>query len=824
MNGLIHRVFNIAPMQWSRVAECWLITFFFKIGSGIGWTVLTAAFVARFGIAFLPALFVVNALIIISGTWIFENFIMRMKREILMILMILLGAVCLFFASFFYDRSPVAFFALVIFAESMFLAQFNVFIPILVGDRFTPLESQKTFPFIESAETVGMMLGGTLVGVLASKLPIVWFVYIWIFALACVIFVFAGASAFRKTLPPLPFRVRGSYERESTFDQIKLVFGGIRKFPFLRSLVTIVFLQWVFMNVLELQYTKAMEQSVTRRNEPSLAFHIDPKLFQAAVMSSPEGIKKLPEIAGKNQNKALSGNEEILLTEKLGTWKGIFGAGALITQIFLASRLITSLGVVGSMLLHPIMLLMSLVGMFLKFGFLSSVIAKFNFETSLVVHKNAYFSSHYALPKFLRDQSAEFLEGMVRPMGTAVGMLVILAFQSFLAGRDLSLVTHIVMSGIMIAMLVSTIRLQGKYTAITKSQLFSNLAYPEKLGAIEILAQRGHDDSTIILMQKLQDGKNEPPVVRQNVIRALGVLRDDQSIPHLLDALSDCDPDVRLEAANALMNFHDIGEKFYSQAFSRFRMMETLKEVFRKENSATVRSAIIRLFSIMRQPETVPFLLNLLNDPANESRGDCLYTLGLFHDPATAYYIRPHLDSADHRVSASALTALWQFPAHRQELEARLNTLLSSENPEHVKAGIFVIGEVGLPKKILLREFLHSSSPEISLEASFALTKLADTAGLHYLLSKFLSSEPEEFDRLRHFFHRLRPHARRQADRFLHDVIAEMLMELEREYGKMPLQNVPQQLLERLRRLYTLVNQHEELSLIESVLYGSSHA
>ena len=57
----------------------------------------------------------------------------------------------LLFASFVCDSSQTAFFILVLIAESIFLlAQFNVFIPILVGDRFTPLESQKHF-LVESA-------------------------------------------------------------------------------------------------------------------------------------------------------------------------------------------------------------------------------------------------------------------------------------------------------------------------------------------------------------------------------------------------------------------------------------------------------------------------------------------------------------------------------------------------------------------------------------------------------------------------------------------------------------------------------------------------
>ena len=86
----------------------------------------------------------------------------------------------------------------------MFLAQFNVFIPILVGDRFSPLESQKTFPIVESADTIGGIIGGALVGILASRFAMGWFIYMWIGFLAFVIFVFVIASHITQKIPSLP--------------------------------------------------------------------------------------------------------------------------------------------------------------------------------------------------------------------------------------------------------------------------------------------------------------------------------------------------------------------------------------------------------------------------------------------------------------------------------------------------------------------------------------------------------------------------------------------------------------------------------------------
>ncbi|MBI4994211.1 MFS transporter [Candidatus Peregrinibacteria bacterium] len=812
--SILSKLFNIAPSQWSRVSECWAITFFFKIGSAIGWTVMTAAFVARFGIYFLPLLFILNAVFIMISTMFFERLIMRMKREILMILMILFAAICLFFAAFMYDKSYVAFFTLVIIAESIFLAQFNVFIPILVGDRFTPLESQRTFPFIESADTTGLMIGGAIVGIFASKLPIPAFLYVWIAFLACVIFVFILTNYFRKNLSSLPFAVPTYQPREK--NEIKQVLKSIKQIPFLKSLVIIVLFQWIFMNVLEFQYTKAIEQSVTKKQESTIA-HVDPKIFRAAVLSSTEGIDNYKAV--EEEKRALSTSEQALLAEKLGVFKSIFYAAAFIIQALFASRIITALGVVGSMLLHPIIMLMSLVGMFLKFGFLSSFVSKMNFEVTNVVYKNAYFASHYAFPKFIRDQAAEFLEGIVRPIGTVIGMILILGLQAFFIGRDLSTMIHIVMFLVMAVVLLSTIRLQPKYTAITRSQLFSDLPYPEKINAIEILAQKGHENTPLILVRKLNESNNEAPSVRIKLISALGQFADYNTLPEILEAFSDPDPEVRLEAAHALMNFEDLGEKFYHHAFSRFRVIETLKENFRCEKSASVRSAIIRVFSLLKQPDIIPFLLDILKEENSEIKADCIYTLGLFHDPNAAHYIRPFLSDENHYIKSNAAVALWQFQKYRFQLENIINEMLASNDKDAIKSAIYAIGEINMHKKRVLFDFLHSEDSEIQLEAAFALAKCADRRGFEMLLYRFLSSQEDVFESMRRFLNRLSPKAKKVAKNVMIEATSEYLNLVTHEYNdKKSLKEIDAGVLEKLRRLYKLLDEHEELHAIETVL------
>jgi len=584
-------------------------------------------------------------------------------------------------------------------------------------------------------------------------------------------------------------------------------------------------LQWVFMNFLEFQYTKALQQTVTNAPEQTIA-SINPHFFQTAILSSPDGVKNIATLNIAPQGRAMSPSQQALLAQKLGQLKGIFFAGALIIQGLFASRLITSLGIIGSLLLHPIIMLMSLVGMFLKFGFLSSAVTKMNFEVTNVIHKNAYFTSHYAMPKSIRDQAAEFLEGIVRPMGTIVSMLFILGLQFVFSGRDLTLWIHLVMFSIMALILIATIRLQPKYTNITKDQLFSNLPYPEKLNAIEILAQKGHKNAPFILIQKLNDiasgTSQEPLLVRMRLLSALGQSQDYNILPEILDALYDPNSDVRLEAAHALMNFHRIGEQFYGQAFSRFRMIESLKEVFRHEESAAVRNAIIRVFSLIHEPAIVSFLLEVLHEPSSGVRADCIYTLGLFHDPNTAYYILPYLKDSDPLIKAKAIVALWQFPKYRSHLDQEIKNMLASSDATVIKAALFVIGELELPWKQSLFTYMQSANESLKLEAAYALTKSADPHGFPILLQNLLYLPNEDFETIRRFFSHLKPKAKNMVESLLVNFIAHQLHSLTQQYQGKSLAEIDTAALEQLRRLYTLVDEHEELFAIEQAIKGQA--
>ena len=48
--SLINKLFNVSDSEWPRIFVSWAVTFLYRFGFVIGWTIITAMFVSRFGI------------------------------------------------------------------------------------------------------------------------------------------------------------------------------------------------------------------------------------------------------------------------------------------------------------------------------------------------------------------------------------------------------------------------------------------------------------------------------------------------------------------------------------------------------------------------------------------------------------------------------------------------------------------------------------------------------------------------------------------------------------------------------------------------------
>lgn len=773
IKSYINKALNINSDEWPRITISWLIHFFLKIGFVIGWTILVAMFLSRIGIEKLPFLFIVNALLIIVGASLFSKIVNIIKKEHLILGISVAAGAILCFSTLFASTPSWIFFGLILIAEAVFLSQLSILGWLFVEDLFSPLESERTFPIIESAETIGGIVGGFIIITLARHIAPYKFIFIWAIATLMIVITIFFFKTYAKKVPFLHFQKHKTEKQES----IKKIFSA-KGNPFLKGLLLIILLQWLFVNILEFQYTKAIAQSITT---------------QAGYEAS--------------------------LTYSLGSLHIIFSACALFIQLLAASRVIKYLGITGSMALHPLVCLLSLFGFTLRFNFLSAVITKTGHEMSHVIFKNSYHSSYYALKHKIRKQTKEFLEGFVKPVGAIIGMIFIIGLQRLTHNENLTLSINILMIAITAILFIRTLNLRGKYTKLSCERLSNSASKGTKLNAIEILSQKGHKNSGEKLTNMLSS--EEEKEIQVKIIKALGEIKDPATLPEIIEYIDNPDKKIRNSAIETLGKFKKLGKHFYAQAFSKHRAINKLKELFRKEQTEEIRESIIKVLANLDQNDIIDFLLKTLKESKNPKiKADCIYLCGLFHDPNAAYYIKPYLKSRSPRIKANTIIALWQFKKYGLKLKKELSKMLEKKDRQILISALYTIGEIKAEQEIKkLLKCLKSEDFGIKKQATIALLKMENSEIISEVSSLLLKANNKTVEEIKKVGSAVSPKFWKEIKKALEKKAStEINRILSQNTEKKDFIELDTATLEKIKNIYKRVEEHHEVDKIERVL------
>jgi HEAT repeat protein len=799
VGSLFARLFNVAPHELPRISLAWLLRFCFQVGFTIGWTMLTAILVSRLGIAYLPLLFVANAGLIILGTIFFSGIVHRYGKNKLIYGTVGSGVALLTIASLALSATEnlTLFFGLALLAESIFFAQLNILLGLFIEKLFSPLESARAFPLIETSEYIGGITGGLLIlgGLRFLHLEAAELIFLWIAALGLIVPILILFNRFRQKLPALEL---GTAKHEKVSPLKKIQEGGrhFKKIPFLFGLAFVVALQWASVTILNFQYTKALDTSL----EPATS---EQALHSAATAA---------EI-----------HHEELLTHGLSKLHILFSLLALLTQLFLTSRVIGKLGVVRALRLHPFVTIFTTLGLTFKFGLPSAVVAKAGFESTSGIYNSAYHSSFYSLRESIREHAKELLEGLVRPLGVCLGTSLLLALQFVFTGNTLTLAINLTLLLSALAMSYWLWRTQKHFTKVSERNLELPGNHPAKFDSLEILAQPGHRHSAMILTKKLSD-QHEPELLREKILKTLGRLQDPTTIPAILDCFADQSDTIKLAAVNALAEFKNLSKHLFAQAFTQHRITEALKQLFVRENSSEIRSAIIRVFAHMQEPAVVSFLLQELRLASPEVQADCIQACSEFHDPAIAYYLEPYLKSENPLLQAKAISALWQFPEHRLGLTLLLGELLESPDKATQKLVIQTLGEIGaLQEKKRLLQQLEAEDDELRLLAALALAKFQHPAAPAILADYLLHSDIDLAKFSKKELKKIPSKLQRQVEKIVHQRLSQKLHTVLISAELAETGQFSEELLHKLRRLYALADDFPEVAKIDAVLAGESY-
>lgn len=775
--SVINKILNVTNDEWPRIAISWFLQLFYRIGYIIGWTIFISLFITNFGIRLLPFFFIIYALFRIIGAVLFSNYIHHFKKDKIILFTALTGAVLLFSVSFLRVVSEPVFILVALPVIAVFFSQLYIVNSAFIEELFSPLESERTFPIIESAETIGGIIGGLLIALFASHIPTSNFVYLVVISLLFVAPLILFHRQLLKKLPFINFK-RKKRLPKLNIEVVKQQLMRIKKLPFLKVLLVVVLIQWLFMNLLEFQYTKAVFQNISHE----------------------------------------SAHMEQELTFGLGSLHILFHSFALVMQLLVAGRIISSLGVIGSLVLHPIVTLLSLGGLLFRFGFLTAILTKNNFEMTSVIHKSAYHTSYYAFEPEIREQAREVLEGFAQPIGMIAGMIMLLIMQELLHGAALTSGITALMIGIMVIMLYLLLKNENKYTRISIKNLFHSNDPLLQLNAIEVLGERGHKNATEILTKMLRK-KTIDKKVKIKILETLGHMQDPLAILEIIDCLQDKSRDVRIAALKSLDSFKKLEKDSINRPFSIHRINEVLKKVFSQEDDNSLKAMAIRILTKINKKDIVPFLLDILKTANNQLKADCIEVCSTFNDINIAHYLLPYLSSDDPKIRAQTIVALWKFKKFRMQLMDTFKEMLYSENKKERLEAYRVIGNINaIQEKNRLIESLASDDNYERFTAAVALAKMGFKEGVPHIAQSLLEDNtlgrsyhlsihenlPKNIKK--HVLNSARQQVCRYVNNLLNNTEAQNIEELDKNT------------LLQLRKAYELVNEHEEVQNIDDIL------
>lgn len=727
------KLFGAGITSSSRISVSWLVNFFYRSSFMLGWTVLTAIFVNRIGIESLPFLFIGNAILVMCGTMVFSELIRFINKETLISVTLLIAAVILFSAAtFILPRSEIWFLVASLIGISLLLGQINILIQLFIEDMFTPIESESAFPIIETSETIG----GIIAGIVLTSLGGIIAPYKFLYILIIISFLIIPTMAiFKRTchndLPNLNLHKKEKLEEIGKLRRIEEGWEEVKRTRFLQGIVVVILCQFIIFNLVEFQYTKAIQQKVFNAYEETLV--LDHGIQLAST--------KYNKTENDNAQFITDSNYEKELTYTLGFFQMIISTLALITQIFIAGKVIKKIGIMQSILMHPLLMLANFSLLTFRFNISTAFASKAGFELTRSIFQNAYLTSYYSLREEVREEIKEFMEGIVTPLGAIIGTGLIFLFEFILRDSQITLginVSMLIIAGVMSYVIYNS---QKEYTKVSSHALKLIDNTVDKLNAIEILSQKGHGDATKILIKALNNPV-EKNVVKIKILEAFGRMKDKASIPTIIDYIDNPNPDVQMTAVNALYQFEEIDRHILQNAFSKFRISKSLKKLFEKNAPMETKESIIKILARVNHHDIVEYLINLLERAPINLQRDCIKVIAGFKDSSASHFIKRFLYSKNIELKCAAMTALWIEDEEKKDIRKELKELLKSDKDNDVVNAIDVIGELRLKDfKTHIVKLSESKKTAIQEAALKVLIQLEDKTAIVPFVNLLMSSK-----------------------------------------------------------------------------------
>ena len=735
---------NIPINMRSRLGFMWFLTFFYQAGFILAWIMTTSLFIEFFGIQSLLWLFLTEAVLMFLGSVLSHLFLQ--KIEISRVLSWTVGiSLALIFAGFFlrHGRSnQVELLFLAIFVKDLLYPRLRIGLLRKTESLFSPLQAEQAIPIIDSALTFGLVVMAAIILIIlefATNLMTQDLIFVWIIPLLLIGGMLLWESKILKKVPHL-YQQKDSYEQQG--NSFARIFSDLRKTKFLKYLLVVILLQSALYTVTEFEFVRTLDSNF--ENPAKISF--DGGFLQTNIFSDiKKGADEIIDFTGKKVEKVIEKTSaelfahETLLHDLTGL-SLLFGILALIVQFLATPYIMRKWGIVRAMNIYFAGFLAT------TFTFVFGGQLPINFVRGFEHSSHSLFMSGYHLAFYsVEEKSREFLrhivEGMLTPLGIILAVLIVAGLKNFSTLVFLPLIITFLAA---IIFIVSTF-LHKSRTALAKKNLQTAENISQKIRAIEVLGQAGHDKAHRILATELKN-QDYNEILREKIAETLSQLQNLETIHSYVQILENKTESsaIKMRVLEAMLEIKNLKKYAENRHFMRFKVISVLQSLFDSAQSSYLKKLVVmNIFQHLPAEEIVPFFHKIMNSHDEKLQAVCLRSCTMFDDPDIVTFVEPYLSHISPRVRSHAVISLWKF-TDQEKLRGILEDFLSSNHHEAKIAGIYAIGEIAdeesLPK--LLR-FSHEEDLEVRLHSLIARAKIGDEKSVRGILELLFSADEE---------------------------------------------------------------------------------
>lgn len=502
------------------------------LGVSLGGTGIEALFFARFGVDYLPYMYIGLGITSMLTSFLITAALGRIPRNILYTSIPILIAALLVGARFALFTKLTWLYPILWLGKEVLNSLITLVIWGVAGLVCDTRQAKRLFPLFNASRILGQVIGGFATGVLVRIIGTENLLFVWAASMALTFFLIRALTADR-VISSAPRSANPRRKPPSVIEEMQRGFHYVRR----SQLMTWISISTIFFSVLYFSIALPFSRAATEQylNEDSLAAF-------------------------------------------LGLFNGLSTASAFLTSLFFANRLFARFGVMVSILVLPFIYLIGFGALALVPLF--AVIVAFRFAQMLWlsgIADPAWQTMLNVIPPDKRDQVRAFLSGVPEQAGTFIAGGILIIGEQTLLPQQLYIVGLIAAAACAYIIrqasrgynqaLLDALRSGRPNLFFSEEQPFGGFrqdaaAIQAALNGLrdsdplirrvstEIVGNLSLPEATPILINGISD---VDPLVRTSSLKALSTSKADSALLDIAASLSDVEPDVRHEAISSLM-------------------------------------------------------------------------------------------------------------------------------------------------------------------------------------------------------------------------------------------------------------------------------